>query len=502
MATKRILSRRQFLRLGFGSATVLAGTAILAACSSPAATPAATQAPAAQPTQAPAAQPTEAPAAAATPTAAAAAQPTEAPAAAPTPTTAAVAQGGGAKLTVWAWQSFTPAGDQELANQATAFGEANGYKVEYVAIENKTLPEKLAAAVEAGAPPDVQMFNGGAAVFQYLTHLVDVSDLFIAASKIEGGFIDTVMEPFKADGKYWSVPFEIAASPMHTRIDLVKKVTGKTDPPSTLDDLENVCKQLLNPPDLYPLGLTLGKTPDGHSNVLDIIWADGGALIDAEGKPAINSPETAFALNRIATWWKEQIIPPDSPSWDDTKNNSAYQSKQVAFVINPPSIYGWLQQNDQELMKDTALAPIPAGKTGKSFQGLDSWSWSIFKETKVLDGARGLISYFMDGTRLQQVYEKVGGRWYPVHKNLQQHPYWTNNPAYKYYPQMVANERPMYYPAQPTPELLQALGDQEKQFICAEMIQDVIINGTTPEKAAENGQARLVEIWKKYNAPV
>jgi peptide/nickel transport system substrate-binding protein len=76
---ERILSRRWFLR-----ATLLGGTAALAAACAPAA-----PAPAPAPTAAPAAAPTTAPAAA--PTAAAAAKPTTAPAAAPTTAPAAAA---------------------------------------------------------------------------------------------------------------------------------------------------------------------------------------------------------------------------------------------------------------------------------------------------------------------------------------------------------------------------------------------------------------------------
>ncbi len=403
---------------------------------------------------------------------------------------------------MWAWQSFTPAGDQEMANQAKEYGKANGIEVEYQAIENSTLPQKLAAAVEANNPPDVQMFNGGAAVFQYLNHLVDVSDIFNDASKQAGGFIDTVMVPFKANGKFWAVPFEIAAAPMHSRLDLIEKATGKRVPPTTLDDLEEVSKKILHAPDTYPIGITLGLTPDGQSNTTLLVWADGGAIIDKDGKPTINSPETVFALKRIARWWDEKLIPPDSPTWDDTGNNNAYQTKRVAFVLNPPSVYSWLQANDKELSNNTALAPMPAGKSGKGYISFDSWSWGIFKESKNIDAAKGLIRYFMEPNHLQAAYEKTNGRWYPINKDLQKSKFWTDQPAYTYYPDMVANERAPYFPAEPTPPLLQALADQEKQFVMAAMAQDVVVKKLSPEQAAANAQAKLVEIWKKYNAPI
>src|SRR5437870_12345667 len=93
------------------------------------------------------------------------------PAAAPAPTSAPAAAAGGAaaksngtKLTVWGWQSFTPEGDKALCDMMTAWSAANNTTVEYVVVENAQFPQKLAAAVEAKAPPDIAMMTGRANV--------------------------------------------------------------------------------------------------------------------------------------------------------------------------------------------------------------------------------------------------------------------------------------------------------------------------------------------------
>src|SRR5438105_9636911 len=123
------------------------------------------------------------------------------PAAAPTPAPAQPATGGapaaagagksnGMKVTIWGWQSFTAEGDKALGDQMKEWGSANKTEVEYVVVENAQFPQKLAAAVEAKAPPDVVMFTSAQTVLDYASRdlLVDVSDVWKATSAQAGGF--------------------------------------------------------------------------------------------------------------------------------------------------------------------------------------------------------------------------------------------------------------------------------------------------------------------------
>src|ERR1051325_6447829 len=144
-------TQREFLRhLGLGTGLVL-----LAACAQPAATP------------------TAAPAKPAT-------------GGAP----AAASKSNGMKLTIWGWQSFTPEGDKALGDQMKEWGSANKTDVEYVVVENAQFPQKLAAAIEAKAPPDVVMLTSGASVLDNAGKdlLVDVTDVWNDVSKQAGGF--------------------------------------------------------------------------------------------------------------------------------------------------------------------------------------------------------------------------------------------------------------------------------------------------------------------------
>jgi multiple sugar transport system substrate-binding protein len=502
-------SRRHFLRSALGAGGV-AAIGLLAACSgAPAASP--TAAPA-QPTSA--AAPTSAPAAAATATTAPAAQAT----AGSTPTTAAAPAAGAtaqptaitatlkptqftmnnAKITAWAWQSFSPAADKWIAAQATAWGKSNGGTVEYDVVDNSVFTQKLSAAIEAKTVPDVIMLSG-ILYYQGLNILVDLTDEYNKLNKLAGGFYKSLLPGLQVDNKIWSLPIETGPSPLFTRLDLVQQVTGQRQPPKTLDEMESIATKLNKPPGFYGIGWTVGRTPDGNGNTLDVMFQDGGFLVNKDGtKPTILSDGTISALTRIKRWWDEKLIPPDSVSWDDTGNNSAYQSKRVAFVDNPASIYAWLVANDKQLLADTSMVPIPAGKAGAFSSGAGGWSWSVYNGSKAQDASIALIDFLLQPDNLELECEQIGGRWFPPYQELATKDFWKSKPQFDYYPQLINNSIYESYPAAPAPNLMAALGEADTALAIADMIQAVVVSGTDPQKAAADTQAKYEAIFKKY----
>jgi multiple sugar transport system substrate-binding protein len=231
----------------------------------------------------------------------------------------------------------------------------------------------------------------------------------------------------------------------------------------------------------------------------DVMRNDGGFLVDKSGtKPTIQSDGTIAALNRVKKWWTEKLIPPDSTSWDDTGNNNAYEGKKVAFVDNPASIYGWMVQNDQNLLANSAMVPLPAGKAGSFSSGAGGWAWSVYSGSKSRDAAIGFIDFFEQPDNLELECEKVGGRWFPAYQALADKPFWTSKPQFSAYPQLIKNAVYDSYPAPPVPKLESALAEAGTSLVIADMMQAVIIKGTSADQAAADAQAKYEAIFKKY----
>ena len=210
--------------------------------------------------------------------------------------------------------------------------------------------------------------------------------------------------------------------------------------------------------------------------------------------PAIDNPGTISALTRVQGWWKDKLIPPDSPAWDDSSNNKSYQSRQSCFVTNPASIFAFLEANDKDLLKDTTQTAYPKGKVG-SFPGAGCWSWSVFAASKQVPASKAMIENIMAPEKLQAVYEKVGGRWYPVYKDLANAKWWKDRPYFDGFPQALESARPAWFPATATPKLLSQLSAVGQKRILAEMTQDVVVNNKSPEEAAKAAQLKMVQTF-------
>lgn len=402
------------------------------------------------------------------------------------------------KITAWAWQSFTPAADRFITNQAQDWGKANGGNVEYDIVQNSVFNQKLAAAIEAKTVPDVIMLSN-VLYYQSLNLLADMTSLYNKLNGMAGGFYKSFLPGIQVNNKIYSIPIESGPSPLFVRLDLMEQATGQRAAPKTLDDMEAAGKKINKPTSLYAIGWTLGRTPDCEGNVTDIIHNDGGAFVDKGGtKPAIQSDGTMAALTRIKRWWDEKLIPPDSTSWDDTGNNSAYQAKRVAFADNPASIYSWLVANDQQLLGNTAMAPIPAGKAGSFGGGAGGWSWSVSNASKNLDGSMALVEFLMQPDNLETQCEVIGGRWYPSYVDLAKRPFWTSKPQFAGFPDLINNAVYNSYPAPPLPNLMSALGEVDTGLVIADMAQAVIVKNTSIDQAMSDAQKKMEAIFTKY----
>jgi len=305
---------------------------------------------------------------------------------------------------------------------------------------------------------------------------------------------DSLFPLVQADGKTYGIPMQADVSALYARLDLCEQATGKREAPTTLDEMDAIMRKVNSPPKLYGYGLTLGRTPDADGTITQLMIQDGGTLVDKEGKPAINNDGTLSALTRVESWWKDKLIPPESPAWDDSSNNKAYQSRQVCFVTNPASIFAYLEQNDKELLSDTTQAPLPKGKAG-SFPSVGTWSWNIFSASKNIDAGKAMIKALMQPDKVQAVYEKVGGRWYPVYKELASAQFWKDRPYFNDFPKILELARPQWYPAQATPTLLTQLSAAGQKHIYADMAQDIVVNNKSPEEAAKAAQEKMEQAF-------
>ncbi|PYM66359.1 MAG: hypothetical protein DMD79_03010 [Candidatus Rokuibacteriota bacterium] len=300
------------------------------------------------------------------------------------------------RLVFWQIPNFTPLADQLQKEQFYEFAKQAGLKeadVEYAVVANEGMQDKLAAALEAGNPPDVlRLYESNVQYYAAQGHLLDVTDLVDRMRREPKGIFESAMTSVLYKGRAFGAPLAVNPWPVHARIDLLEQ--AKVDYPKTWDEFVETSKKIQSPPRLFAFGMCLGLVEDTTDNVMNLLWCYGGKMVESDNKTVVmSSPENVAGVKVIEAMFKtHKIIPPGAISWDNSGNNKAYQSRQAAFVMNPSSIYAYLDGNDKDLQKATGLFPVPAGPKGTINQ-IDTWAFGAFKQNPYPELARGLLDY-------------------------------------------------------------------------------------------------------------
>ena len=101
----------------------------------------------------------------------------------------------------------------------------------------------------------------------------------------------------------------------------------------------------------------------------------------------------------------------------------------------------------------------------------------------------------MDPQKMEAVYEKVGGRWYPVFKDLTKAKFWADRPYFNQFPAAIESSTPNWTPATPSAMLLTQLSAVDQKRVVAEMVQDVVVSNKSPEDAAKAAQTKMEQAF-------
>jgi multiple sugar transport system substrate-binding protein len=329
-------------------------------------------------------------------------------------------------------KTFVDEGNASMQARVDEFTKATGIQVDFQLISVDDLPTRWSAAIESGNVPDVSYF-GYEDLGQFYNQgvLLDVTDAVDEIQAKYGDLTPALLQSVSVDNKYWGVPMWAEPTVLYYRTDLFEQA-GIAKPPDTWDELVADAKKLTDPAKgIYGAGFGIGKDcSDSEWWFRDIIWSNGASLNAADGKTATaNTPEFKQAAQYIVDFFTtDKVTPPGVVGWDDSGNNQAYLSGQVAMIINTGSVYNKIFNTADypDLAKTTKISVVPAGPKGRFITGISN-VMGVFKGTKDPYWAKQLIVWMMD-KEWQRGWMKAGGYlMIPAHPDLAKDPFWQTD---------------------------------------------------------------------------
>jgi len=281
----------------------------------------------------------------------------------------AAAAGEKPRLKVWLMTTFVDAQNNWLRAKTEAWGKEANVDVDISMLPRNAYGEKVFAAIEARTTPDVVLMGEpGPILAAELGLTIPIDDVVekLGRDDFYPRIITALTAPDSVTGtkRVWAIPMFFELRPAEIRVDLLEKAGMKIPEKPDYAWLFQAARAMNNPPKVYGLGLTLGRSYDTHDNIMALIYSYGGGLISdrsPKGADVFNGPGTWRAFDDLKKLYKDGVIPPDAVAWGDFDNNLAFMEGRAAIVINGLSIYYKMVQDKNPLAQVTKEVPLSGG---------------------------------------------------------------------------------------------------------------------------------------------
>ncbi|WP_346926589.1 ABC transporter substrate-binding protein [uncultured Arthrobacter sp.] len=119
-------------------------------------------------------------------------------------------------------------------------------------------------------------------------------------------------------------------------------------------------------------------------NTSEAINSAGGAVLDAEGKPSLNTPEAKAGLESLTKAYADGSIPKEAITFQEEQGRQAFQDGKLLFHRNWPYVYNLAVTEGSSKVKDVLgmTALVGADGPGASTLGGHSAGMSVYSKNK------------------------------------------------------------------------------------------------------------------------
>jgi multiple sugar transport system substrate-binding protein len=420
-----------------------------------------------------------------------------------------------ADLVVWWQEGYHPQEDAAVREVAAAFEQETGKQVELVFYLMEALPDQIAAALEAGRPPDFAFgfwASDHIAEWAFDDRLVDLTETVGSLSNLfDPAQLDraTLLNATTGQKAIYGLPMGQLPHLTHVWKSLLEQA-GFTleDIPREweaywsfwCDEVQPAVRRATGRDDIWAVGLPMSAeaadTENAFGEFMTVYEAD---YVTPEGRLVIDEPQVRQALikaiDRYTTIYRKGCTPPDSVTWADIGNNERFLAKSVVMTPNMSlSIPNALKsERPDDYYKNTATIEWPLGLSGEPFALMTPMHFGmVFRDADNTTAAKEFVRFLVGEGWLGHYLNFSGERMLPSMPGLLAQPFWLDpSDPHRMAAVMQAAARPPIY------SYAAVSGDlrhENPERVWGKAIHRVAADGISPEQAVDEAIARTKQI--------
>ncbi len=277
--------------------------------------------------------------------------------------------------------------------------------------------DQLRTQFQAGAS-DIDVIGGDViwpAQFAGNGYIADLSDRFTDSDQ----FLPGPMEAMRFEDGIFGVPWYTDAGLLYYRKDLLEKA-GFSEPPKTWDELIEQATRTQQDEDV-PFGFVFqgAEYEGGVCNGLEYIWTHGGDVLDPNdpGKVVVESPESVAGLTTQRAMIEDGVTTRAVLQYQEDESHGAFVRGDSIFLRNWPYVYALLSDPDESKIKpdQVGVASLPVSG-GNSASALGGWNFLVNAASEKQDQAWEFIRWMTEPEQLKK--NALEGSRLPVRREL------------------------------------------------------------------------------------
>ena len=294
------------------------------------------------------------------------------------------------------------------------------------------------------------------------------------------GFLGPSLRTGRYRGRLYAAPWLTGAGLLYYRTDLLKKA-GIARPPVTWAEMAADCAAVRR---IATIGCYAGQYDKYEGltvNFTEAVSSAGGRILDASGRPSVDTPQALAALRFLTDGFRDGMIPKQALTYQEENGRRDFEAGRLLFHRNWGYVYALAGRHDgsSKVAGRFGVAPLP-GKDGPGVSTLGGDNVAISAFSRHQRTARDFVAY-VTGPAAEKVFGL--GSAYPMSRAaLYSDPALVR--AQPYLPTMAR----AIQGARPRPEAVR-YGDVTAAI--QETVYAALRGVETPEKALADLQARL-----------